>query len=65
MTLQDVQLRVAAIKAAAGDAERAHGLADDLYRDVLTAIAAGAADAPVLAAEALRTEWLDFDRWCA
>ncbi|MEU4105175.1 hypothetical protein AB0F16_32155 [Streptomyces tanashiensis] len=65
MTTEDVAHRLAAIHAARHDDEVAHGLADALYRDVLAAIAAGAADAPILASAALRTETIDFDRWCA
>lgn len=65
MTTEDVARRLAAVHAARDDDEVAHGLADDLHRDVLAAIAAGAADAPILAAAALRTETLDFARWCA
>ena len=48
-----------------GDDEAAHGMTDDLHRDVLAAIAAGAPDAQILAAAALRTETLGFSRWCA
>jgi hypothetical protein len=65
LTTEDVAHRLAAIHATQDDDERAHGLADSLYRDVLAAIAAGASDAQVLAAAALRVETLDFARWCA
>lgn len=65
ITAEDIAHRLAAIHAVQNDDERAHGLADDLYRDVLTAIAAGAQDAQLLAAAALRVETLDFARWCA
>ncbi|MFJ8301578.1 hypothetical protein ACIQ9R_37515 [Streptomyces sp. NPDC094447] len=65
MTTEDVARRLAAVHAARDDDESAHGLADELHRDVLAAIAAGAADAPILAAAALRTETLGFSRWCA
>jgi len=65
MSTEDVAHRLAAIRAASDDGEVAHGLADGLYRDVLTAIAAGAPDAPILAAAALRTETIDFERWYA
>ncbi|MGX1483422.1 hypothetical protein RKD45_002498 [Streptomyces griseus] len=65
LTAEDIAHRLAAIHAAQGDDERAHGLEDDLHRDVLATIAAGAPDASLLAAAALRTETLDFARWCA
>lgn len=64
LTVEDVARRLAAIHAEQHDDEAAHGMADDLYRDVLTAIANGAPDAGILAAAALRAETLDFARWC-
>ena len=45
------------------DDETAHALEKDLWRRVLAAIAAGAADAPALAAEALKTREVVFCRW--
>lgn len=65
LTVEDVARRLADIHAIQDDDERAHSMADGLYRDVLTSIAAGAPDAPTLAAAALRLETLDFARWCA
>jgi hypothetical protein len=65
LTAEDIARRLAAIHAVRDDDEDAHGKTDDLHRDVLAAIAAGAPDAPLLAAAALRTETLDFARWCA
>lgn len=62
LTAEDIARRLAEIHAVQADDEAAHGLADDLHRDVL---AAGAPDAPLLAAAALRTETLDFARLCA
>lgn len=59
LTAEDIARRLAAIHAVQDDDEVAHGLTDDLHRDVL------APDAPLLAAAALRTETLDFARWCA
>lgn len=38
---------------------------DDLYLDVLRAIAAGANNAAELAAAAMLVEDIDFCRWCA
>lgn len=65
MNKSDVKKRVAEIAAVTSDFEAAHGREDDLYRDVLRAIAEGAPDAAKLAAEALKTQELDFDRYTA
>ncbi|URM90405.1 hypothetical protein LUW75_10815 [Streptomyces sp. MRC013] len=65
LTAEDIARRLAAIHAASDDPEAAHGLVDDLHLDVLATIAAGAPDAPLLAAAALRTETISFPRWCA
>lgn len=64
LTTEDVAHRLAQIHAVRDDDEHAHGKTDDLHRDVLAAIAAGAPDAQLLAA-ALRTETLNFARWTA
>lgn len=65
LTAEDIAHRLAEIHAVRDDDEDAHGKTDELHRDVLAAIAAGAPHAPVLAAAALRTETLGFARWCA
>lgn len=65
LTAEDIARRLAEIHAAQDDDEAAHGKTDDLYRDVLAAIAAGATDPELLASAALRAETLDFGRWCA
>lgn len=65
LTVEDVARRLAEIHAQRNDDEVAHGMADDLYRDVLAAIANGAPDAEILAAAALRSETIDFARWYA
>lgn len=65
LTAEDIARRLAEIHAVRNDDEAAHGKADDLHRDVLAAIAAGAPDPALLAAAALRTETLNFARWCA
>jgi hypothetical protein len=65
MTAADVKARIAAIREAADDGEVAHSLEDDLWRDVLRAIAAGAGDPRALAAAALKTTRLGFARHCA
>jgi hypothetical protein len=65
LTAEDIARRLAEIHAVRDDDEDAHGRTDDLHRDVLAAIAMGAPDPALLAAAALRTETLDFARWCA
>ncbi|MEU5426879.1 hypothetical protein AB0H73_14920 [Streptomyces olivoreticuli] len=62
MTVEDVARRLAEIAHHQDDSEAAHGLEDQLHADVLRAIAAGAPDAEILAAAALRSETLDFSR---
>lgn len=67
MKVQDVRDRVAAIKAAAadGDDEKAHSLEDELWYDVLRAIARHQASyAPALATEAIQTKHIEFQRNC-
>lgn len=54
---------VARISAERHDDERAHGHEDALYLAVLTAIAQGAPNPQALAAEAIRTQEIDFSRW--
>ena len=60
-----VREAVARINGIRHDDEVAHGHEDVLYVAVLQAIAGGAPDAAALAAEALRTQEIDFARWCA
>lgn len=66
LTTRDIYDALARISSAAHDHDdqAAHTKADNLYRDVLKAIAAGAPDAPALAATALQAEEMDFCRWC-
>lgn len=47
------------------DDEALHSQEDSLWGEVLEAIANGAPDAAGLAREAIRTNDLDFSRWCA
>jgi hypothetical protein len=66
MTLIEVKARVADILGAAGDSEIAHGLEDELYLDVLRAIATGRClDYPPedFALEALRASEVPFPRY--
>ena len=69
MKLEDVQARVKEIEDVAGDYEVAHIREDELYADILKAIANGEIhsieEAKLLCAEALKTEQIDFARWCA
>jgi hypothetical protein len=53
------------IRAMAGDDEAAHGAEDEFRAAVLADIAGGAPNAAKLAAIALRTDEIDFARWCA
>lgn len=65
MTVDEIQQRIETILQESHDDEVAHSLEDDLYRDVVRAIAAGAPNARDLAQEALHTEIISFARWCA
>ncbi len=66
MTPADVRKRVAAIAQVAEDDEKAHGMQDRLFSDVLRAIADGECERPkAVAAETLKVIDLDFSRWTA
>jgi hypothetical protein len=67
MTFQFIRDRVARIRVHAdtGDYEAAHGEEDDLWRDVLRAIADGADNPRAMAREALETTHIDFERYTA
>ncbi|MFH8751111.1 hypothetical protein ACH4GK_31775 [Streptomyces rimosus] len=68
MDVSRVRDRIALIaKRASSDDEQAHALEDDLYRDVLKVIAQTSSDplARTLAAEAIKTAEIDFERWYA
>jgi hypothetical protein len=64
MTLADVLHRVQGISDIRYDDESAHCDEDSLRHDVLAYYAAGGAD-PALAVEALKTDHIQFQRWCA
>ncbi|MBD3861399.1 hypothetical protein IEE86_16865 [Bacillus sp. 28A-2] len=64
MTVDEVKERVEDIRQIAFDDEAAHGMEDDLYNDVLGAIANGAGNPEKLASEALKTQDIEFYRWC-
>lgn len=67
MTRDDVRARVAEIAKIAGDDETAHSMEDELHAAVLREIAYNVQltgdEAGVLAAEALRTLDIEFERW--
>jgi len=66
MTTDEAKRRVEEIRAIRGDDESAHAAEDQLYRDILKAIAEGKAENPAaLCAEGLRTRRIRFCRWCA
>lgn len=66
-TVDDIHRAIGRIAEAAAedDFERAHSLHDHLFRDVLRAIAAGAADPAALARAALAAEFVTYTRRCA
>jgi hypothetical protein len=65
MRPRTVKTRVAAVRLVAHDAEAAHVREDDLYEEVLEAIAKGNPDGPEMAAIALRTKDIEFPRYHA
>ena len=67
MTIYEAEARVKEIQAVSGDDEDAHGKEDDLYRDFVEAVAAGMskAKAQAIAEIILKTQDIEFARWCA
>lgn len=65
ITPEDIAARIYAIELAACDYEAAHSMEDRLWAEVLSAIADGADGAPELARAALKSQNIDFGRWCA
>ena len=68
MTLKDIKDCIKAIEKTKWDDETAHSMEDDLHVEVLDAIASGTLkgdDAKEAAALALKTQDIDFARWCA
>lgn len=58
--------RVSAIEASTGDPEAAHGLEDELHKDFIRYVAEnGTGKLRQMATEVLKTNSLDFARWCA
>ena len=66
MNLNVIKNRVKEIKAiAATDPESAHSKEDDLYADIIATLASGGKVTREMAQEALKTQKMDFPRWCA
>ena len=69
MTVEEIRDRVADIRrrgVVEHDDESAHGFEDGLYEDLLRHIALHAPEPFCsLAAEALKSQAIDFSRWCA
>ena len=65
MNIEDVKKRVDKIKEKITDDEIAHGMENQLWQDVLQAIADGVENPAELAKEALKTNEVDFCRWNA
>ena len=66
MTVTGIEERVRAIRERRHDAEEAHSLEDRLYTDFIAFIASGE-DGPIreMAQAILKTQEIDFPRWCA
>lgn len=67
LTVEKVRERAQALAQAGADVddEACHSEEDELWKDVLTAIAEGHPQAVELAREALETQRGEFARWCA
>lgn len=66
MNIEDVFRKLSEIADVVGDYEAAHSREDDLYYDLLKAIAAGECDDPEACARvAISSKHLDFPRYCA
>ena len=65
VTIHDVEKRLKAINEIKNDDEAAHAMEDNLWCDVLEAIASGAANPQKLAKAVLRSRECGFARWCA
>lgn len=66
MDIEDVNRCLANIEREKDDPERAHDMQDDLFRDVLRAIADGETDnAAALALAALKVDKIEFARYTA
>ena len=66
MNTADIAVRLDKISKIADDGEAAHIVEDELYVDLLRAIADGSCINPAICAgKALESRKFDFQRWCA
>ena len=65
MTIEEVKKTVEEIEACKSDYEVAHSKEDALWESVLTEVAKSTSEFSLLAAEALKTRDIDFERYCA
>jgi hypothetical protein len=65
MNVSDVEAAIEEIRSEGSDYEKAHGMEDSLYVEVLQAIADGASNSHELARAVLKTKKMSFDRHCA
>lgn len=65
LSVEAVRRRVAEIASLSADDEVAHAKEDDLFADVLRAVAVGHPQSAELAGEALKSLHLDFSRYCS
>lgn len=67
MTLEEIRWHVGRIEASKRDFEKAHGMEDDLYADFIKYIASlkNCHGLPEMAKEVLKTQDINFVRYCA
>ena len=65
ITLEEIQTQLKYLEDGKKDPEVAHSQRDYLWECVLEAIVEGAENPKELAEEALKSEEIDFPRWCA
>ena len=65
MTVDEIKARVEEIARERDDDERAHGMEDKLWEDVLQAIAEGHSAPAEIARQALASRAIKFSRWGA
>lgn len=63
ITIEEIEKAIETMKV--DDPEKAHSTEDWIYHEVLLAIIEGAENPKELANAALRTDEIDFPRWCA
>jgi hypothetical protein len=65
MTPEKIKQRIKEIEKIKDDDEQAHIKEDELWFEVLLAIAEGHEEARGLATEAIQTRFVKFHRWCS